>query len=50
MTFSEAYLVIDHYKVCLFSNQRSTLFQTSAVGRQLAPDVLVPNFFFTPST
>ena len=25
--------------------QCSNLFQTSAVGRQLAPDVLVPNFF-----
>ena len=50
VTFSEAYPDIDHYKVCLFSNQCSNLFQTSAVGRQLAPDVLVPNFFFTPST
>ena len=44
VTFSEAYPDIDHYKVCLFSNQCSNLFQTSAVGRQLAPDVLSPNF------
>ena len=45
VTFSEAYPDIDHYKVCLFSNQCSILFQTSDVGRQLAPDVLSPNFF-----
>ena len=50
VTFSEAYPDIDHYKVCLFSNQCSNLFQTSDVGRQLTPDVLSPNFFFTPST
>ena len=49
-TFSEAYPDIDHYKVCLFSNQCSNLFQTSDVGRQLTPDVLSPNFFFTAST
>ena len=47
VTFSEAYPDIDHYKVCLFSNQCSNLFQTSAVGRQLPPDVLAPNFFYT---
>ena len=45
VTFSEAYPDINHYKVCLFSNQCSNLFQTSDVGQQLAPDVLSPNFF-----
>ena len=50
VTFSESYPDINLYKVCLFSNQCFNLFQIFAVGRQLAPDVLVPNFFFTPST
>ena len=50
VTFSESYPDINLYKFCLFSNQCFNLFQIFAVGRQLAPDVLVPNFFFTPST
>ena len=45
VTFSEAYPDIDHYKVCLFSNQCSNLFQTSAFGRQLAPESQI--FFYT---
>ena len=45
VTFSESYPDINLYKVCFFSNQCFNLFQIFAVGRQLAPDVLVPNFF-----